>query len=169
MSSIQQDYTRMSHKCHMLFIRLLRTTQEAARCAAKHSLAPSKASTMAILSHFALYFITLKQPHLAGILILMRVIDLQRNVAQVGVCRNTPTERNVACCVQGLEQSEAVMRLGLRLAFNPKRCSLHFQLNVANPEHAEIAKKLVDMAQKVSNNSDNNKNNNNNACQLMMS
>ncbi len=42
------------------------------------------------------------------------------------------------------------MRLGLRLAFNPKRCSLHFQLNVANPEHAEVAKKLVDMAQKVS-------------------
>ncbi len=58
--------------------------------------------------------------------------------------------RNVACCVQGLEQSEAVMRLGLKLAFNPKRCSLHFQLNVANPEHAEVAKKLVDMAQKVS-------------------
>lgn len=48
-----------------------------------------------------------------------------------------------------MEQSTAVMRLGLKLAFNPKRCSLHFQLNVANPEHAEIAKKLVDMAQKV--------------------
>ncbi len=56
-------------------------------------------------------------------------------------------------CVQGLEQSEAVMRLGLRLAFNPRRCSLHFQLNVANPEHAEVAKKLVDMAQKVLNQS----------------
>ena len=41
------------------------------------------------------------------------------------------------------------MRLGLKLAFNPRRCSLHFQLNVANPEHAEVAKKLVDMAQKV--------------------
>ena len=59
-------------------------------------------------------------------------------------------KRKVAYCVQGLEQSEAVMRLGLKLAFNPKRCSLHFQLNVANPEHAEVAKKLVDMAQKVS-------------------
>lgn len=51
--------------------------------------------------------------------------------------------------VQGLEQSVAVMRLGLKLAFNPRRCSLHFQLNAANPEHADIAKKLVDMAQKV--------------------
>ena len=51
--------------------------------------------------------------------------------------------------VQGLEQSVAVMRLGLKLALNPKRCSLHFQLNAANPEHADVAKKLVDMAQKV--------------------
>lgn len=51
--------------------------------------------------------------------------------------------------MQGLEQSVAVMRLGLRLAFNPRRCSLHFQLNAADPEHADIAKKLVDMAQKV--------------------
>ena len=51
--------------------------------------------------------------------------------------------------MQGIEQSEVMVRLGLRLAFNPKRCSLHFQLNVANPEHAEVAKKLVDMAQKV--------------------
>lgn len=51
--------------------------------------------------------------------------------------------------VQGLEQSVAVMRLGLKLAFNPRRCSLHFQLNAANPEHADVAKKLVDMAQKV--------------------
>lgn len=50
---------------------------------------------------------------------------------------------------QGLEQSVAVMRLGLKLAFNPRRCSLHFQLNAANPEHADIAKKLVDTAQKV--------------------
>ena len=41
------------------------------------------------------------------------------------------------------------MRLGLKLAFNSKRCSLHFQLNVANPDHADVAKKLVDMAQKV--------------------
>ncbi|KAL0041640.1 hypothetical protein WJX79_010316 [Trebouxia sp. C0005] len=55
----------------------------------------------------------------------------------------------VLYALKGLEQSEAVMRLGLKLAFNPKRCSLHFQLNVANPEHAEIAKKLVDMAQKT--------------------
>ena len=51
--------------------------------------------------------------------------------------------------MQGLEQSVAVMRLGLKLAFNPRRCSLHFQLNAANPEHAEVAKKLVDTAQKV--------------------
>lgn len=51
--------------------------------------------------------------------------------------------------MQGLEQSVAVMRLGLKLAFNPRRCSLHFQLNAANPEHADVAKKLVDMAQKV--------------------
>ena len=51
--------------------------------------------------------------------------------------------------MQGLEQSVAVMRLGLKLAFNPRRCSLHFQLNAADPEHADIAKKLVDMAQKV--------------------
>ena len=51
--------------------------------------------------------------------------------------------------MQGLEQSQAMTRLGLRQTFNPKRCSLHFQLNVANPEHAEVAKKLVDMAQKV--------------------
>lgn len=56
---------------------------------------------------------------------------------------------NGTAVVQGLEQSVAVMRLGLKLAFNPRRCSLHFQLNAANPEHAEVAKKLVDMAQKV--------------------
>ncbi|KAL0042382.1 hypothetical protein WJX77_010805 [Trebouxia sp. C0004] len=55
----------------------------------------------------------------------------------------------VLYALKGLEQSEAVMRLGLKLAFNLKRCSLHFQLNVANPEHAEVAKKLVDMAQKA--------------------
>ena len=52
--------------------------------------------------------------------------------------------------VQGLEQTMAQTRLGLRLAFNPRRCSLHFQLNCANPEHAEVARKLVDIAQKVS-------------------
>ncbi|KAL3161084.1 hypothetical protein ABBQ38_009466 [Trebouxia sp. C0009 RCD-2024] len=55
----------------------------------------------------------------------------------------------VLYALKGLEQSVAVMRLGLRLAFNPRRCSLHFQLNAANPEHADIAKKLVDMAQKT--------------------
>ncbi len=82
--------------------------------------------------------------------LLMRVIDSRETLHSLELSKNTPTERNVARCVQGLEQSEAVMRLGLRLAFNPKRCSLHFQLNVANPEHAEVAKKLVDMAQKVS-------------------
>ncbi|KAK9817199.1 hypothetical protein WJX72_010972 [[Myrmecia] bisecta] len=51
--------------------------------------------------------------------------------------------------LKGLEQSLAMSRLGLKATFNPKRCSLHFQLDVSNPEHLEVAKKLVDMAMKV--------------------
>ena len=39
-----------------------------------HSLAQSESSITAILSHFALFFVILKQPHLAGI--LMCVVDL---------------------------------------------------------------------------------------------
>ena len=40
--------------------------------------------------------------------------------------------------------------LGLRACFNPKRCSCHYQLDVSYPEHAEVARRLVDMAMKVS-------------------
>lgn len=73
-------------------------------------------------------------------------------------CQSTALE---ACCpaaavqtrqgalLQGLEQSQAMMRLGLRLCFSPKHCSGHFQLDVSHPEHAEVARKLVDMAMKV--------------------
>ncbi len=50
---------------------------------------------------------------------------------------------------QGIEQTLAMVRLGMPATFNAKRCTLHFQLDVGNPEHAEVAHKLVDMAIKV--------------------
>lgn len=46
---------------------------------------------------------------------------------------------------------QVMVRLGLRNTFNPKRCSMHFLLDCANPEHNEVAKKLVEMALKVTN------------------
>ena len=52
--------------------------------------------------------------------------------------------------LQGLEQSQTMALLGLRACFNPKRCSCHYQLDVSYPEHAEVARRLVDMAMKVS-------------------
>ena len=55
----------------------------------------------------------------------------------------------VIYALKGLEQSTIMQRLGLRATFNPRRCSHHFNLDCSNPEHAEVAKKLVDIAMKV--------------------
>ena len=55
----------------------------------------------------------------------------------------------VIYALKGLEQSTVMLRLGLRATFNPKRCSHHFKLDCSNPEHHEVAKKLVDIAIKV--------------------
>ncbi|KAK9826070.1 hypothetical protein WJX74_010164 [Apatococcus lobatus] len=55
----------------------------------------------------------------------------------------------VIYALKGLEQSTAMLRLGLRATFNPRRCSHHFNLDCSNPEHAEVARKLVDIAMKM--------------------
>lgn len=45
-----------------------------------------------------------------------------------------------------LEQAAVAWRLGPQRIFNPRHCSLHWVLDVANPGHEEVAKKLVAMA-----------------------
>lgn len=53
--------------------------------------------------------------------------------------------------LRGLEQSRVVTRLGFPMAHDPtKRLSMHYVLDCANPEHAEVARTLCAAASEVS-------------------
>lgn len=52
----------------------------------------------------------------------------------------------VLYALKGLEQSIAILRLGPSVCFNPKHPSMHWVLDVGNPAHEEVTKKLVYLA-----------------------
>lgn len=43
-----------------------------------------------------------------------------------------------------------MIRVGVKAAFKLSKCTAHFLLDFSNPEHADVASKLVDYALQVS-------------------
>ena len=45
-----------------------------------------------------------------------------------------------------IAQSSVANRLGYKFVFNEKHPSMHYRLDTANPEHMEVAQKIVEYA-----------------------
>lgn len=73
----------------------------------------------------------------------------QRIEAAVACYANILDKENlwiVLYTLKGLEQSIAILRLGPNICFNSKHPSMHWVLDVSNPAHEEVTKKLVYLA-----------------------